>query len=167
MENEKVHLRHVMLYEFRKGVSVGTAQTNIQSVYLDRAPALRTVKKWFGRFRNSDFNLEDQLCSGRPSGIDDDIVCALVEENSRITTEEIVERLKIDNSTAFRHLKKFGYVSKLDTWVPHLLTERNKLNRMNVAISLLARNKKEPFLDRMITGDEKWILYNNVQRKRT
>ena len=26
MENEKIHLRHVMLYEFRKGVSVGTAQ---------------------------------------------------------------------------------------------------------------------------------------------
>ncbi|XP_025263217.1 histone-lysine N-methyltransferase SETMAR-like [Camponotus floridanus] len=167
MENEKVHLRHVMLYEFRKGVSVGTAQKNIQSVYLDRAPALRTVKKWFGRFRNGDFNMEDQPRSGRPSGIDDDIVCALVEKNPRITTEDIAERLNIDNSTAFRHLKKLGYVSKLDTWVPHLLTERNKLNRMTVALSLLERNKKEPFLDRMVTGDEKWILYNNVQRKRT
>ena len=44
MENEKIHLWHVMLYEFRKGVSVGTAQKNIQDIYLDRAPALRTVK---------------------------------------------------------------------------------------------------------------------------
>lgn len=76
-------------------------------------------------------------------------------------------RLNIDNSTAFRHLKKLGYVSKLDTWVPHLLPERNKLNRMTVALSLLERNKKEHFLDRMVTGNEKWILYNNVQRKRT
>ena len=87
---------------------------------------------------------------------------ALVEENPRITSEEIAERLNIDNSITFRHLKKLGYVSKLDTWVPHLLTERNKLNRMNVAISLLARNKKNPFLDRLVTGDKKWILYNNV-----
>lgn len=74
MENEKVHLRHVMLYEFRKGVSVGTAQKNILSVYLNRAPALQTVEKWFGRFQNGDFTL-DQPRSGRSSDIDDDIVC--------------------------------------------------------------------------------------------
>ena len=155
-----------MLYEFRKGVSVGTAQKNIQDVYLDRAPALRTVKKWFGRFRNGDFNMDDQPRSGRPSAIDDDIVSALVENNPRITTEEIAERMNIDNSSAFRHLKKLGFTSKLDTWVPHSLTERNKLNRVSVAISLLGRHEKEPFLDRIVTGDEKWILYNNVQRKR-
>lgn len=163
MENEKIHLRHVMLYEFRKGVSVGTAQKNIQDVYLDCAPALRTVKKWFSRFRNGDFNMDDQPCSGRPSTIDDDIVSALVENNPRITTEEIAERMNIDNSSAFRHLKKLGFTSKLDTWVPHSLTERNKLNRVSVAISLLGRHEKEPFLDRIVTGDEKWILYNNVQ----
>ena len=145
IKNDKVHLRHVMLYEFRKGVSVGTAQKNISSVYLDRAPALNTVKKWFGRFRNGDFNLEDQPRSGRPSSTDDDAVSNLVQENPRITTEQIAERLNIYNSTAFRHLKKLGYVSKLDTWVPHLLTERNKLDRMNVAISLLARHNEEFF----------------------
>ena len=155
-----------MLYKFQKGVSVGTAQKNIQDVYLDRAPALRTVKKWFGRFRNGDFNMDDQLRSGRPSAIDDDIVSALVENNPRITTEEIAERMNIDNSSAFRHLKKLGFTSKLDTWVPHSLTERNKLNRISVAISLLGRHEKEPFLNRIVTGDEKWILYNNIQRKR-
>ena len=79
MEHENIHLRHVMLYEFWKGVSVGTAQKNIQDIYLDRAPALRTVKKWFGRFRNGDFNMDDQPRSGRPSAIDDDIVSSLVE----------------------------------------------------------------------------------------
>lgn len=167
MIDEKVHLRHIMLYEFRKGVSVGAAQKNISEVYGDRGPALRTIKKWFGRFRLGDFNLEDQPRSGRPSDIDNDIFCTLVEENPKITTEEIAQRLKIDNSTAFRHLKKLGYISKLETWVPHLLTVENKLNRMNVAISLLARQNEEPFLNRLVTGDEKWILYNNVRRKRT
>ena len=91
---------------------------------------------------------------------------ALVENNPRITTEEIAERMNIDNSSAFRHLKKLGFTSKLDTWVLHSLTERNKLNRVSVAISLFGRHEKEPFLDRIVTGGEKWILYNNVQRKR-
>ena len=30
----------------------------------------------------------------------------------------------------------------------------------------LKRNKFDPFLNRIITGDEKWIVYNNVVRKR-
>ncbi|CAK9820034.1 Histone-lysine N-methyltransferase SETMAR [Anthophora quadrimaculata] len=167
MENEKLHFRHIMLYEFRKGVSVSIATKNIQDVYLDRAPALRTVKNWFGRFRKGDFNLDDKPRSGRPSGVDDNIVRALVENNTRITTKEIAEKLNIDNSTAFHHLKYLGFTSKLDTWVPHSLTEKNKLDRVSAAISLLGRHEKESFLDRFVTGDEKWILYSNVQRKRT
>lgn len=67
-----MHLRHVMLYEFRKGVSVGTAQKNIQSVYLAVFLLSGQLKSEFDRFRNGDFNLENQPRSGRPSGIDDD-----------------------------------------------------------------------------------------------
>lgn len=51
--------------------------------------------------------------------------------------------------------------------MPHLLTEANKLNRVSATVSLLGRLNKETFLDCLVTGDEKWILYNNVQRKRT
>ena len=45
MNKEKLHLRHVMLYEFRKGVTIDTVVKNIQDVYQDRAPANRIVKK--------------------------------------------------------------------------------------------------------------------------
>ena len=67
-----------MLYytSFGKEWVLELQQKNIQDVYLDRAPALRTVKKWFGRFRKGDFNLDDQPRSDRPSDIDDDIVRA-------------------------------------------------------------------------------------------
>lgn len=32
---------------------------------------------------------------------------------------------------------------------------------------LIKREENDPFLKRMITGDEKWIVYNNVGRKRS
>lgn len=167
MDKEKLHFRHVMLYEFRKGITVGAATKNIQDVYLDRAPALRTVKKWFAKFRRGDFNLEDEPRSGRPSDIDDDVLRALIANNARISTEEVAEALNIDRSTAFRRLKKMGLTLKLDTWVPHSLSEKNKLDRISEAISLLGRLEKEVFLDRLVTGDEKWILYTNIKRRRT
>lgn len=145
MDKEKLHFRHVMLYEFRKGITVGTATKNIQDVYLDRAPALRTVKKWFAKFRRGDFNLEDEPRSERSSDIDDDVLRALIANNARISTEEVAEALNIDRSTAFRRLKKMGLTLKLDTWVPHSLSEKNKLDRISAAISLLGRLEKEVF----------------------
>ena len=31
---------------------------------------------------------------------------------------------------------------------------------------LKKRNENDPFLKRLITGDEKWVVYNNIERKR-
>ena len=51
--------------------------------------------------------------------------------------------------------------------MPHELSQKNLDDRVVICTSLLARNKIEPFLNRMITGDKKWITYNNIVRKRT
>ncbi|GFS97203.1 histone-lysine N-methyltransferase SETMAR [Trichonephila clavipes] len=32
---------------------------------------------------------------------------------------------------------------------------------------LLTHHENDPFLKRIITGDEKWVVYNNVKRKRS
>ncbi|CAK9827516.1 Mariner Mos1 transposase [Anthophora retusa] len=69
--------------------------------------------------------------------------------------------------TISRHTRKLGLIKKLDTWVPHQLTDKNITDRISVCKSLLERYKNEPFLNRLITGDEKWIVYNNVSRKRS
>ena len=41
------------------------------------------------------------------------------------------------------------------------------MDRISICESLLNRNKIDPFLKRMITGDEKWVTYDNVKRKRS
>jgi len=69
-----------MLYEFR--VAVGKTIKAIKNTRhlpgLCTSNSKNAVKKWFAKFRCSDFYL-DQLRSGRPSGIDDDIVRNLVQ----------------------------------------------------------------------------------------
>jgi len=40
------------------------------------------------------------------------------------------------------------------------------MDRIKICDTLLKRNEIEPFLKRMITGDEKWITYDNPTKKR-
>ena len=41
------------------------------------------------------------------------------------------------------------------------------MDRVSICESLLKRNEIESFLKRMITGDEKWITYDNNVRKKS
>ena len=66
-----------------------------------------------------------------------------------------------------RHLKKLGYINRYDVWIPHNLNEKQLMIRVSICSSLLIRNKNDPFLKRTITGDEKWVVFNNPKRKRS
>ena len=54
-----------------------------------------------------------------------------------------------------------------NVWVQHELTQKNLMDRISICESLLNRNKIDPFLKWMVTGDEKWVTYDNVKRKRS
>lgn len=72
MEDEMFHFRHFILCVVWKGISVRTAtELNIQ-VYSDHAPALRMIKKIFGRFCQDYFNLNGQPRSGKLLEVDED-----------------------------------------------------------------------------------------------
>ena len=64
-------------------------------------------------------------------------------------------------------MHQLGYVHHFDVWAPHKLTEKNLLDHVSACDSLLKRNENIPFLKQIVTGDEKWILYNNVEWKRS
>ena len=59
------------------------------------------------------------------------------------------------------YLKQTGKVKKLSKWVPHELIENLKNCRFEVSSSLILCNNNEPFLNRIVTCDQKWILYEN------
>lgn len=79
-----------------------------------------------------------------------------------MTTREITEKLNFSNSTVHDYLKRLGFVSKLDIWIPHNLKETDLTRRITICDSLLKRSENDSFLKRFITGDEKWIVYNVI-----
>ncbi|XP_012060168.1 PREDICTED: histone-lysine N-methyltransferase SETMAR-like [Atta cephalotes] len=143
------------------------AANKICAVYGDGAIAERTVRKWFARFKAGDFNLEDQERPGRPSITDEDQIKTLIENNPRYTTRKLAEMLNMSKSTIHKHFVKLGYINRFDVLVPHDLTEKNLMDRISICDSLYKRNEKTPFLKQVVTGNEKWIIYNNVERKRS
>ena len=65
------------------------------------------------------------------------------------------------------HLHQLSYVNHFDVWGPRKLSEKNLLDHVSTCDSLLKHNENVPFLKQIVTGNEKWILYNNVEQKRS
>ncbi|XP_026829777.1 histone-lysine N-methyltransferase SETMAR-like, partial [Ooceraea biroi] len=132
MENQKEHFRHILFYYFRKGKNAVQAHKKLCHVYGEDALKLRQCQNWFTNFRSGDVNVKDAPRSGRPIEIDDDKIKALIDSNRRLTTREIAENLNISKSSVENHLKRLGYISKLDIWVPHELKEIHLTERIDI-----------------------------------
>ena len=70
-------------------------------------------------------------------------------------------------STTHDRVKRLGLILTLDIWVPHVYTERNLLSPIINCDLFFKRQENDPFLKRMITGDENWVVYKNNKRKRS
>ena len=81
----------------------------------------------------------------------------MIENNGLSTTREIAEKLNISHTCVERHSKELNYVNKLDIWILHKLNKIQLTKRISICDSLLKRNETDPFLKRIITGDEKWV----------
>ena len=166
MEEKKQHFWHIILYYFKKGKNATETQKKICAVCGKGAVTDPTCQKWFAKFPAGDFSLDDAPRSGRPVEVDSDQIQILIENNQHYTTQEIANILKISKSSTENHLHKLGYVNRFDVWIPRKLSEKNLLDRISTCNSLCKRKENVPFLKQIVTGDEKWILYNNVERKR-
>ncbi|XP_073990461.1 guanine nucleotide exchange factor for Rab-3A-like isoform X2 [Rhodnius prolixus] len=77
---------------------------------------------------------------------------------------ELAGKLEFSKSTVDDHLKAMGKVKKLESWVPHTLNDRQKDQRYEICATVHCRNNSHPLLSRIVTCDEKWILYDYSRR---
>ncbi|XP_047370408.1 histone-lysine N-methyltransferase SETMAR-like [Vespa velutina] len=141
MESNKQHFRHILLFYYRKGKNAVPARKNLSNVYGEDVLTVRQCHNWFAKFRCGNFDVEDASRSGRPVKADKDTIKALVDTNRRITTREIGESLNLSNSTVYDHFKGLDLTSKLDIWIPHILTERNLCRRVDICNSFLKHHE--------------------------
>jgi histone-lysine N-methyltransferase SETMAR len=164
---EKSQIRSIIYYEWKQGTNAAQCFRKMCETLGEDIVKQRTVQNWYIKFKSGDFDLEDKERSGRPNEFENEAVVNVLASNPSATAEDIADSLNCTARTIRYRLQKMGYTCKLDKWVPYQLSDFNKINRVFACKRLLEKNRMEPFLDRMVTCDEKWVYYDNSSRKKS
>ena len=113
------------------------------------------ARKWFAKFKNGNFDINDMPCSGRPFEFDEDHLKALLKKESHQTSCKLAEKMNCDQKTILNYLHSIGFTKKLGVWVPHELSKNNKENCLQIAFQHLTCHQttcdhKQRFLYRII-----------------
>jgi [histone H3]-lysine36 N-dimethyltransferase SETMAR len=166
MDISRRELRVLLLHEYRLGHKATEAASNICSTMGKDVLSIRTAQHWFQEFKNGNVDLDDSRRSGRPPEIDVDVLKQLIEEDPRLTTRCLAERLGCSHTAVEKHLKELGKIWKYGVWIPHELSPLQLQQRVDSCMELLTSHRTHEWLRNLITGDEKWVLYINHTRKR-
>ena len=108
MDLSRKELQVLLLHEFCLGTKAIQAARNICSTMSEDTLSIRTAQHCFNRFNNENFVLNDSRHSARPLEVDIDVLKQPVEEDLRITTHCLVERLRCSHTTVETHHTELG-----------------------------------------------------------
>lgn len=163
----KEYLRGILLHYFIQKKSAAEAHRILVETYGEHALSETTCRDWFRRFKNNDFDLGDKERSGAPRKFEDEELEELLNEDPCQTLAELAKSLRVDDTTVSKRLKALGMIQKQGHWVPYELKPRDVERRFLTCELLLQRQKRKGLLHRIVTGNEKWIQYDNPKRKRS
>ncbi|GFW22258.1 histone-lysine N-methyltransferase SETMAR [Trichonephila clavipes] len=162
MEVNKEKLRFFLQFFFDKGENASQMAEIANGIYGADTVAANYVQFWFRRFRSGISDVKDAPQKGKPIVENVDKITEIIEVDRHVSSRSISQELNIDHKTVLSHLCKVRLKKKLHVWVPHQLTPKNMMDRISICETLAKRNEIDPFLKRMVTGDEKWVPYNNI-----
>ncbi|GFS62128.1 histone-lysine N-methyltransferase SETMAR [Trichonephila clavipes] len=149
-----------LLYNFKAGLSAAASSRRICQAFGDSAVNERTTRHWFQKLRSRDLSLCDKARTGRPQALDDEALQASIEEDSSQTCGELAIQFKSSSEMVRLHLYRLGKTYRLSKWVPHTLLDVHKQQRVAACLSLLSRHRSASIFNRILTSDEKWVLYD-------
>ncbi|UYV63563.1 hypothetical protein LAZ67_2004680 [Cordylochernes scorpioides] len=135
------------------------------------------VRRWRSWFLEGRQNLHDDERSGSPVTATDNAAVAavrnVVEADRRVTIDEIMIRMppgieirRSSIGTIMSDVLNFRKVWA--RWVPRLLLENHKQQRMVAARAFLEMHQRDgdQLFSRMVTGDESWVHLSTPETKR-
>jgi len=160
-------MRETLLFYFNLKKSAAESHRMLVKAYGDNALTETTCRGWFRRFNDDNFDLSDKKHENRPWKVEDCQLQALLDEDDTQSQKMLAEQLDVSQATISMRLHAMGKDQKIGKWVPYELNDRQMERRQNTCQILLAKQKRKSFLHRILTGDEKWIYFQNPKRKKS
>ena len=170
--DKKDEIRAYIKAPSKLGCSLKKLMTEISTAFGPSCVSYDTVRRWKKKFESGVESIKNAPKSGRPkSASRKEIVPKIkeiIEGDARFTVCDIARKVGISLSTVHLILKKHLKVRKISArWVPHLLNDEQKRQRVKVAKKLLQmfpKYDKNQFSN-VVTGDETWVHYFEPIRK--
>lgn len=154
------------------GVAAPDIKADLDKVYGDCALSYSTVIRWVRLFNSGREDIKDEARPGRPvTTMTDENIAAVkkaVEDDARCTVEEISDLCGINSSSVFQILTRVLKLRKVCArWIPHLLTDDQKYERVRIASQLLDtyKNADQKRMNVIVTGDETWVYFYEPDSK--
>ena len=129
---KKQHFQHLLFFAFHQGQKAAKAARDICTVYRKGVIGESMARKWFAKFKNGNFDIDDMPCSRRPE-FDKDHLEALLKEESCQTSRKLAKKINCNQKTILNYRHSIRFAKKLGVWVPHELSENNKENCLQIA----------------------------------
>ena len=137
--DKREHFRHILLFEFNKGMKAAEAARSICAVYGEDAIGESTARKWFHLFKEGRYNLNDSSRSGRPSGFDEAQLNNLINSDPSLSSRKLASSMNCSHRTILRHLHQKGNIKKSGEWTPSELKNKKttKKNRKSADTTVI------------------------------
>jgi histone-lysine N-methyltransferase SETMAR len=155
--------RIVMKFLFLQGKGYKAIHTEVHGVLGQEAVSLSTAKRWCQRFKQGQFDLNDEIRPGRPALDIADTISQLLKDEPFLSARVLAKRLGTNPHTIRDVLTRdLGLTRFTRRWVPHELSRANKARRVEDSRLLLEELRKDSRrdFDHIMTGDESWFYYS-------
>ena len=116
------------------------------------------------RFKDGDFSVEDKPRSAKK--IQRQRIRGITRRRSESNARGACKIIGGIQQAVSVRLRIMGMIQKQGNWVPYELKPRDVERRFFTCEQLIQRQQRKGFLHRIVTGDEKWIFYDNFKKKK-
>ena len=135
----------------------------INSTAGQRSVSSATVYKWIKVFEEGTLDCSDRERCGRPKkdGLIPSIEL-LLRDDPYQSARSIASELHVDKNTVSRMLREEMGMKKVNFhWIPHELTDRQKIVRVDIAKEMLRVLSAVRYHSLVLTGDETFLYWKN------
>ena len=129
--DQKTEIRSYIKCRIRLNIDSKQIFNELCGIYGPQTISMRTVFRWVKAFKAGKFSVEDNTRPERPTKANIAAVKIVVEQDARLSVKDIASCTGISEGSVQTILKKrLGLRKVCARWIPHLLTEEQKTQRL-------------------------------------